>query len=121
MLHRVGGIVVSDAGVEMCCTLEGVESTKQVWLAWVSVVLVGDLYSDEIEESELYLKGRVKSWCMLRLEVPRGFLTQNEVIRYPLCRVPGSAYHPSIRTVQMQYPERYLNEPANQHAFPNSW
>jgi hypothetical protein len=56
MLHRVGGIVVSDAGVEMCCTLEGVESTKQVWLAWVSVVLVDDLYSEEVEELEPYLQ-----------------------------------------------------------------
>jgi hypothetical protein len=47
---------VSDAGVEMCCTLEGVESTKQVWLAWVSVVLVDDLYSEEVEELEPYLQ-----------------------------------------------------------------
>ena len=69
----------------------------------------------------IYRKSEVVdlSWRMLRL--PRGFLTQNEVMRYPLCRVPGSAYYPSLRIVRMRYSERYLNEPANQNAFPNSW
>lgn len=52
------------------------------------------------------------------LQLTGSFLTQNEAIHYPLCRVPGDV---TTRERANLLSTPSVNEPPNQDDYPNPW